>query len=57
MSQPQVGHHQARFNEGLKKRYSPNYVNQDQSPLGSIPGQDLSATLMELANIQPRSWR
>ena len=47
--------HQARFNEGLNKRYSPNYVNQYQSPVGSIPGQDLSATLMELANIQSRS--
>ena len=33
----------------------PNYVNQYQSPLGSIPGQDLSATLKELANIQSRS--
>ena len=55
MSQPQVSHHQARFNEGLNKRYSPNYANQYQSPLGSIPGQDLSATLMELANIQSRS--
>ena len=55
MSQPQVSHHQARFNEGLNKRYSPNYVNQYQSPVGSIPGQDLSATLMELANIQSRS--
>ena len=54
MSQPQVSHHQARFNEGLNKQYSPNYVNQYQSPLGSIPGQDLSTTLMELANIQSR---
>ena len=50
-----MSHHQARFNEGLNKRYSPNYVNQYQSPLGSIPGQDLSAMLMELANIQSRS--
>ena len=32
MSQPQVSHHQARFNEGLNKRYLPNYVNQYQSP-------------------------
>ena len=32
----------------------PNYNNYHQSPLGSIPGQDLSATLMELANIQSR---
>ena len=55
MSQPQVSHHQARFNEGLNKRYSPNYVNQYQSPLGSIPGQDMHAVLMELANIQSRS--
>ena len=55
MSQPQVSHHQARFNEGLNKQYSPNYANQYQSSLGSIPGQDLSATLMELANIQSRS--
>ena len=31
------------------------YVNDYQSPLGSIPGQDLSATLMELTNIQSRS--
>ena len=29
--------------------------NYHQSLLGSIPGQDLSATLMELANIQSRS--
>ena len=33
----------------------PNYTNYHQSPLGSIPGQDLSTTLMELANIQSRS--
>ena len=33
----------------------PNYNNFQQSPLGSIPGQDLSATLIELANIQSRS--
>ena len=55
MSQPQVSHHQTRFNEGLNKQYSPNYANPYQSPLGSIPGQDLSTTLMELANIQSRS--
>ena len=52
--QPQVSHHQTRFDEGLNRQYSPNYVNYHQSPLGSIPGQDLSATLMELANIQSR---
>ena len=50
-----MSHHQARFNEGLNKRYLPNYVNHYHSPLGSIPGQDLSTTLMELANIQSRS--
>ena len=55
MSQPQVSHHQTRFDEGLNKSYLPNYINYYQSPLGSIPGQDLSATLMELANIQSRS--
>ena len=55
MSQPQVSHHQARFDEGLNKRYLPNYINYYQSPLGSIPGQDLSTTLMKLANIQSGS--
>ena len=55
MGQPQVSHHQTRFNEGLNRHYSPNYANPYQSTLGSIPGQDLSATLMELANIQSRS--
>ena len=33
----------------------PNYNNFQTSPLGSIPGQDLSATLIDLANIQSRS--
>ena len=33
----------------------PNYNNSQQSPLGSILGQDLSATLIELANYQSRS--
>ena len=55
MGQPQVSHHQTRFNEGLNRQYSPNYANPYQSTLGSIPGQDLSATLMELVNIQSRS--
>ena len=52
---PRLVAHQTRFNEGLNKQYSPNYANQYPSPLGSIPGQDLSATLMKLANIQSRS--
>ena len=55
IGQPQVSHHQTRFNEGLNRQYSPNYINPYQSMLGSIPGQDLSATLIELANIQSRS--
>ena len=53
--QPQVSRHQTRFNEGLNRQYSPNYINPYQSMLGSIPGQDLSTTLIELANIQSRS--
>ena len=55
MGQSQVSHHQTRFNEGLNRQYSPNYANPYQSTLGSIPGKDLSATLIELANIQSRS--
>ena len=55
IGQPQVSHHQTRFNEGLNRQYSPNYINPYQPMLGSIPGQDLSATLIELANIQSRS--
>ena len=53
--QPQVSHHQTRFDEGLNRQYLPNYINPYQSMLGSIPGQDLSTTLIELANIQSRS--
>ena len=53
--QEQVNRQQTRFNEGMNRRYSPNYVNSYQSPLGVFPGQDLSATLIELANIQSRS--
>ena len=51
----QVSHQQTRFDEGLNRQYSPNYINPYQSPLGAFPGQDLSATLIELANIQSRS--
>ena len=53
--QPQVNHHQTRFDEGLNRQYSPNYSNYHQSLIGSIPGQDLSTTLMKLANIQSSS--
>ena len=55
MGQPQVSHQQIRFNEGLNWQYSPNFINPYQYTLGSIPGQDLSATLIELVNIQLRS--
>ena len=47
--------YQTRFDKKYNRQYSPNYNNFQQSPLGSIPGQDLSATLIELANIQSRS--
>ena len=47
--------HQARFDKRYNRKYSPNYNNSQQLPLGSIPGQDLSGTLIELANIQSRS--
>ena len=53
--QPQVSCHQTRFNKGWNRQYSPNYINPYQSTLGSILGQDLSAMLIELANIQKRS--
>ena len=43
------------FDEGLNRKYSPSYNNYHQSPIGSIPGQDLSTMLIELANIQSRS--
>ena len=51
----QVSRQQTRFDEGLNRQYSPSYTNPYQSMLRSIPGQDLSATLIELANIQSRS--
>ena len=54
-NQNRYSHHQLRFNKRFNKQYSPNYNNSQTSPLGSIPGQDLSTTLIELANIQSRS--
>ena len=53
--QDQVSCQHTRFDEGLNRQYSPKYINPYQSPLGAFPGQDLSATLIELANIQSRS--
>ena len=47
---------QARFDKRFNRQYSLNYNNYQLCPIGSIPGQDLSATLIELANIQSRSW-
>ena len=43
------------FDERYNRQFLPNYNNSQQSPLGSIPGQDLSVTLIELANIKSRS--
>ena len=54
-SQNRDSHKQARFDERFYRQYSPNYNNYQPSPIGSIPGQDLSTTLIELANIQSRS--
>ena len=51
----QVSRQQTRFDEGLNRHYLPSYFNPYQSTLGSIPGQDLSTTLIELTNIQLRS--
>ena len=48
-------HHQTRFDKRYNRQYLPNYNNVQPSPLGSIPGPDLSATLIELANIESRS--
>ena len=55
MNQNRDSYHQTRFDERFNRQYSPNYNNYQLSPIGSFPGQDLSATLIELANIQSRS--
>ena len=41
------GHQQARFDERFNRQYLPNYSNYQPSPLGSIPGQDLTTTLID----------
>ena len=56
-NQNKDSHHQARFDERYNRQYSPNNNNIQPSPLGSIPDPDLSATLIELANIQSRSLK
>ena len=48
------GPQQTRFDKRFNRQYLPNYNNFQTSPLGYIPGQDLSATLIDLANIQSR---
>ena len=56
--QNKVGCQQARFDERVNTQYSPNYNNYNNyqpSPQGYILGQDLSATLIDLANMQSRS--
>ena len=47
-------HHQARFDERYNRQYSLINNGYQPSPGVSVPGQDLSATLIKLANIQSR---
>ena len=54
-NQHRNSHHQTKFYKRFDRQYLPNYNNYQLSLIGSIPGQDLSATLIELANIQSRS--
>ena len=49
------GHQQTSVDERHSRHYSPIYNNYQPTPLGSIPGQGLSATLIDLAKIQSRS--
>ena len=55
--QNRAGCQQTRFDERYNRQYFPNYnYNHYQpSPLVSIAGPDLSATLIDLANIKSRS--
>ena len=46
-------HQQTRFDERYNRQYSPNYNYVQPSPLVSIAGPNLSATLIDLANISP----
>ena len=48
-------HHQVRFNERYNRQYPPMHCGYQPSPIVSVPGWDLSTTLIELANIQSRS--
>ena len=45
-NQNKDSHHQARFDERYNRQCSPSYNNIQPSPVGSIPGLDLSATLI-----------
>ena len=51
--QNRYSHQQARFDKWFNRQYLHNY-NYQPFPTGSIPGQDLSTALIELANIQSR---
>ena len=52
--QDRARYQQTRFDERYNRQYSPNY-NYQPSPPVSVAGPDLSATLIDLANIQSRS--
>ena len=52
--QDRAGHQQTKFDERYNRQYSPKYNYYQPYPLVSIAGPDLSATLVDLANIQSR---
>ena len=56
-NQNRTGCQQTRFDNRYSKQYSPNYnhYTHQPSPPVSVAGHDLSATLIDLANIQSRS--
>ena len=56
-NQNRTGCQQTRFDERYNKQYSPNYYHYTHhpSPPVSVAGPHLSATLIDLANIQSRS--
>ena len=53
--QDRVGCQQTRFDKRNNRQYSANYNYYQPSPLVSIAGPDLSATLIDLANIKSRT--
>ena len=50
------GHQQTRFDKRYNRHYFPNYNIYQPSPLVSVVGEDLSTTLIDLANIQSKSF-